>query len=281
MHNLETSIAIWRKKMAHASRLAPDTLDELESHLRETIAQMIRSGVAESDAFQRASVQLGTPHMVASEFQKLPGPDWLPAKFITGVGFAVALALLFLLLPRLNGGHRDILLAAHVLFLNFGYTAALLLGLMGICFVAERCHAEFAPRRMESIARFSSVFAGIALGFTVIGTILGMAWSYRTWGRFWSWDPKEAGALVVVGWLSCLVVTHLLRRLANRGWMVTSVLSISVVCLAWLGPNLLSVGLHQYGLPNLSGLLAAILVVNAAIFLLGFTPAGWLRLRKA
>ena len=51
MPNLEQSIAEWRKTMRSVSRLASETLTELENHLRETVEQLVRSGIPEAQAF--------------------------------------------------------------------------------------------------------------------------------------------------------------------------------------------------------------------------------------
>ena len=40
------------------------------------------------------------------------------------------------------------------------------------------------------------------------GTILGGVWADSTWGRFWGWDPKENGALMIV-----LLVVHVVYAL--------------------------------------------------------------------
>ncbi len=37
----------------------------------------------------------------------------------------------------------------------------------------------------------------MGLFFTMFGTILGGIWADQSWGRFWGWDPKENGALLV------------------------------------------------------------------------------------
>ena len=39
-----------------------------------------------------------------------------------------------------------------------------------------------------------------ALFFSFIGTVLGGLWADDSWGRFWGWDPKENGALIIVLW---------------------------------------------------------------------------------
>jgi hypothetical protein len=57
MHNLETFLAQWRQTFS--GRLSPETLDELESHLRERIEQLIHSGAPEPDACQQAAAELG------------------------------------------------------------------------------------------------------------------------------------------------------------------------------------------------------------------------------
>jgi hypothetical protein len=57
MHNLEESISEWRK--SPATNVSAETLDELETHLRETTEQPVRSGMNPADAFQRALADLG------------------------------------------------------------------------------------------------------------------------------------------------------------------------------------------------------------------------------
>src|SRR5262245_6765455 len=36
--------------------------------------------------------------------------------------------------------------------------------------------------------------------FSFVGTVLGGIWADQSWGRFWGWDPKENGALIIVLW---------------------------------------------------------------------------------
>ena len=39
-----------------------------------------------------------------------------------------------------------------------------------------------------------------AIFFSFVGTVLGGLWADDSWGRFWGWDPKENGALMIVLW---------------------------------------------------------------------------------
>jgi hypothetical protein len=279
MHNLEDSIAEWRKSMI-AARVSPETLDELENHLRENLDQFTRSGMTEPEAFELAVTQLGGPPSIASEFQKLDQSTWLPVKVVIGIGIAVALAMAILLSARFDAGRSGLLLANHVFTVTLGYTTTFLVGALGICFVGQRCFSDFSPSRVRSLTRVTFILGCIAVGLTAIGVILGMLWARAEWGRYWAWDAKEIGGLSVIAWLICFLAIHRLRRMTAHGILVMSIIGNIVVSLAWFGANLLA-GLHSYGTANYSWLLLAAVLSNLAVFLIGFAPAGWLRARKA
>jgi hypothetical protein len=283
MNNLEQSIIEWRQTMSAASKIGPDTLAELEAHLRETIERLTRSGVSAAEAFQRAVTQLGPPEKVAAEFQKLNAFTWLPMRVVTAIAGAGALLLPVLLFSAFRHRHQDLLLAVHLYALTLGYSMGLLLGVLGICFVAQRCHREFPPRRSEALGRGAHLFTAAVCGLTALGMILGMFWSNREWGRFWGWDMREIGALSVVVCLVCLLIAHRSRRFTGRVLFLASLIGSNVVLLAWFGPDLVKWGqLHSYGTNvHASVLVTAGLAINLMFFLVGVAPAGWLRLRKA
>src|SRR6185436_18680488 len=99
MHNLEQLIVAWRNSMTKLG-VGSKTLDELESHLRETVNQLVHSGTSETEAFRRAATQLGTPPLIASEFRKLNSSTWLPVKLAIGLGILLAVAQAGLLAGR-------------------------------------------------------------------------------------------------------------------------------------------------------------------------------------
>jgi ABC-type transport system involved in cytochrome c biogenesis permease subunit len=261
-------------------KVSPETVDELETHLREQIEQLIRSGMAEPHAFERAVAQLGGASMITSEFQKLDSSTWLPVKVVTGVGITAALGVAILLIARFDAGRISFLLASHVLMVTLGYMTTFLVGALGICFVAQRCLSDFSPIRMSSITRVTLVLGSVAAGLTAAGIILAMVWAKTEWGRYWAWDKKEIGAFIVLTWQLCFLVAHRLACHNARGILVMSVLGNIVVGLGWFGANLLSDGLHVYGTWNYSLLLLAAGISNFGFFLIGWAPAGWLRLRK-
>ena len=279
MHDLEQLITEWRKSAA--TDFNAGTLDELETHLRETTEQLVRSGMNLSEAFTRGVAELGTLPKISLEFKKLDEPLWFPIKLAVGalgVTVLVALVLAILVIARRGSGPSNLLLAIHVLAVTLGYTLTLLIGSLGICFVSQRCLEDFSTSRLRSIARVSLVLATIASFFTALGVLLGAVWAKVEWGRYWGWDSKEIGGLSVVVWLTFYVIAHRFLRHSARGILAISTLGNVVASLAWFGPQLN--GLHQYGTFSQSMLLAVV-VANLIFFAIGYCPAGWLRAKRA
>src|SRR5947208_1581349 len=224
MHNLEQLIAEWRKTMMTAHNIGRETLDELENHLREDVDQLVQSGMAEPEAFQRAVTQLGGARTIASEFQKLDQPTWLPVKVIIGIGIMAALGWALLLIVRFDTGRLSFLLASHVFMVTLGYTTTFLVGALGICFVGQRCFSDFSPLRLRSLTRVTFILGWVAAGLTSVGLILGMVLAKAEWGRYWAWDVKEIGGFAVIVWQACFLFAHRFACHTARGVLVMSVL---------------------------------------------------------
>jgi ABC-type transport system involved in cytochrome c biogenesis permease subunit len=108
----------------------------------------------------------------------------------------------------------------------------------------------------------------VALTLTFLGTNLGGIWADQSWGRFWGWDPKENGALMIVLWTALLFHAKAAQMIGPLGFAVGAVIGMMVVMWAWFGVNLLSVGLHSYGFT--SGIAASLIIyaVVEVIFIL-------------
>jgi hypothetical protein len=70
MFNLDQSISAWRSQMLAAGVQSPVPLDELESHLREDIAQQMQSGLDAQAAFAIAVGRIGQATALKKEFAK-------------------------------------------------------------------------------------------------------------------------------------------------------------------------------------------------------------------
>jgi ABC-type transport system involved in cytochrome c biogenesis permease subunit len=161
-------------------------------------------------------------------------------------------------------------LSIHVTTITFGYGVSLVSGLMGHVYLLRAFW--YGPKDKYLKIIYNNVYGLtlIALFFTLFGTILGGIWADQSWGRFWGWDPKENGALLIVMWH--LMVLHL--RIS--GWskplefsFFASLVNIIVV-LAWFGVNLLSVGLHSYGFTDNVALNLFIFIGFELLFCIGF-----------
>jgi hypothetical protein len=98
-------------------------------------------------------------------------------------------------------------------------------------------------------------------------------WADYSWGRFWGWDPKENGALLIVIWIALILHARWGGMVKHRGIAVLSVLGIVVTSWSWFGTNFLGVGLHSYGFRQ--GAMASLIMIDMiflAIAGLGLVP---------
>ena len=137
-------------------------------------------------------------------------------------------------------------LATHVTTITAGYGITIITSLIGHLYLVK---ANWNPKSKQLKIIYNNMVAMtfIALFFTMFGTILGGIWGDQSWGRFWGWDPKENGALLIVMWLLMMVHLRISGMAQAPGYAFGLVLANITVALAWFGGNLLNVGLHSYG----------------------------------
>lgn len=172
-------------------------------------------------------------------------------------------------------------LATHVTTITMGYGASLMAGFVGHLYLIYAL-GKNNHDTLKSI--FNNLFGLtlVALFFTLFGTILGGIWADQSWGRFWGWDPKENGALLIVLWQ--LMMIHMrLSGLAKPAELALGMgLNNIIVALAWFGVNLLQVGLHSYGFDDGVARNLFMFIALELIFCFGlyFWPIIKLRLRQ-
>lgn len=139
-------------------------------------------------------------------------------------------------------------LATHVVIITFGYSAIFLAGALAILFVLL---GVFSSRFNKDTARSLSamVYGIICFGtlFSLVGTILGGIWADQSWGRFWGWDPKENGALMIVIMGAIYLHARWGGICKERGLMALAICGNIITAWSWFGTNMLPVGLHSYG----------------------------------
>jgi hypothetical protein len=100
MFDLEQSITGWRRQMLAAGIKSPVPLEELEVHLREDIAQQMKTGLDQQDAFTSAVQKLGPAHTVQNEFMKVDKIHGALKWKLMEIGLTLAT----ILVPLLFGG---------------------------------------------------------------------------------------------------------------------------------------------------------------------------------
>lgn len=138
-------------------------------------------------------------------------------------------------------------LATHVVTITIGYGCAFVAGMVGHIYLFYRLFSPQSREGLNSLGKNMLGLALMALFFSLFGTILGGIWADQSWGRFWGWDPKENGALLIVVWLLVLLHARQSNMLKYPGFAFGLVINNIIVALAWFGVNLLNVGLHSYG----------------------------------
>jgi ABC-type transport system involved in cytochrome c biogenesis permease subunit len=140
-------------------------------------------------------------------------------------------------------------LATHVTCINIGYAGALLGSIVSMVYVLFRLFAKG-----DKVVEFRRLLTRVAYGiicfgllFSLVGTVLGGIWANDSWGRFWGWDPKENGALMIV--LMGLIILHarLGGYIRETGLHGLSLVLGAITLFSWFGVNQLSIGLHSYG----------------------------------
>ncbi|HLF17406.1 MAG TPA: cytochrome c biogenesis protein CcsA [Candidatus Omnitrophota bacterium] len=165
-------------------------------------------------------------------------------------------------------------LSTHVTSITIGYAGASVAGIMGHIYILQACFRPNDKKRLETIFKNMMGILGFGLTMTFLGTALGGIWADQSWGRFWGWDPKENGALLIFLWCAILFHARLARLIHPLGVAVGCAMTLLVVMWAWFGVNLLSVGLHSYGFT--SGIANALIAFVAAEFIFIALTVGWL-----
>ena len=142
----------------------------------------------------------------------------------------------------------NIWLATHVVVITLGYSATFLAGALAIVFVLKGVFTTTLSKpMMKSIGTMVYGIICFATLFSFVGTILGGIWADQSWGRFWGWDPKENGALLIVIWNAIILHARWGGMIRERGLMILAIVGNIVTAFSWFGVNMLGIGLHSYG----------------------------------
>jgi len=192
-----------------------------------------------------------------------------------GFGYASDGDTLGMLVAVLNS---NFWLATHVTTITFGYGVTVVAGFIGHLYLIQMIRNPENKTLLKSINKNMFGITLIALFFTLFGTILGGIWADQSWGRFWGWDPKENGALLIVMWHIMMIHLRLTAKVKPEGFALGLIINNIVVMMAWFGVNLLNVGLHSYGFT--SGIAWNLAMFTSFELATGFGTYYWAKLKK-
>jgi ABC-type transport system involved in cytochrome c biogenesis permease subunit len=165
-------------------------------------------------------------------------------------------------------------LATHVVCITIGYSSTFLSGALAALYLIRRLFdREWNEPTAAELERMVYGIVCFSAFFSFLGTILGGIWADQSWGRFWGWDPKENGALMIVLWNVFVLHARLGGLAKQRSVMIMAVFGNIVTAFSWFGVNMLGIGLHSYGFMEKAFVWLVIFAVSQlAVMALGFIP---------
>ncbi len=172
-------------------------------------------------------------------------------------------------------------LATHVTTITIGYAAGILASAFSHVFVLAKLtrFREKDPLFYTQLTRMVYGVLCFSLLFSIVGTVLGGIWANESWGRFWGWDPKENGALMIVLCQLAILHARLGGYIRGHGLHLAVIFGGVIVIFSWFGVNLLGVGLHTYGFT--SGVYKTLMLFyGVELFVLILGGAAWTNERR-
>ncbi|MEE8424257.1 MAG: cytochrome c biogenesis protein CcsA [Elusimicrobiota bacterium] len=173
-------------------------------------------------------------------------------------------------------------LGTHVITITIGYSSMFLAALLAHIYVFRQAAGRLDKSTAGALSQMLYGVTCFSLLLSFIGTMLGGIWADQSWGRFWGWDPKENGALLIVLW--CAVILHARWGgwIRDRGLAVCSIIGGIITSFSWFGVNMLGIGLHSYGFMDKAFVWLMVFTASQlAVIGLAFVPpsflAGWLK----
>jgi len=165
-------------------------------------------------------------------------------------------------------------LATHVVVVTLGYASTFVAGFLGLIYIVRGVFTKTLDAATgKSLARMIYGIVCFATLFSFVGTVLGGIWADQSWGRFWGWDPKENGALIIVLWNALILHLRWGGMIRDRGLAVCVIGGNIVTSWSWFGVNMLGIGLHSYGFTDAAFKWLSLFVASQLAFiLLGSLP---------
>ena len=174
-------------------------------------------------------------------------------------------------------------LTTHVITITLGYSAGLLAAFLACGYLMLRgLRLDGGNKDLRrSVTKAVYGMICLTLFLSLIGTVLGGIWANYSWGRFWGWDPKENGALLIVLWTLSILHARLGGYIKEWGINLAAAFTAIVVTFSWWHVNFLGVGLHNYGFTAGKGPIWLFYGVMVVFLAFGFVAMFMERIEKS
>lgn len=229
-----------------------------------TIVAMILSFLALSTCLALRWIISGTAPM-SDGYETMLLAAWLvmllSLMFCRRVHFLMPCGLLtsgfFLLVSHINSMDPQIthimpvlnspLLCIHVSVIMTGFAMLALTFVCGVTAIIMHMTRRHAQRQIRMLQLLSQLLLYPALAALAIGIFTGAVWAGISWGRYWSWDPKEVWALIT--FMVYAIAVHsdslpwLRKPMHYHTFMAAAFLCI---IMTYFGVNYILGGMHSY-----------------------------------
>ncbi|HEF7700786.1 cytochrome C biogenesis protein [Campylobacter jejuni] len=145
-------------------------------------------------------------------------------------------------------------LSIHVSVITASYGFLGLCALLGIftlflmCFLKKDGKYNLnILRNITEATRINEMAMIFGLCLLTVGNFLGAIWANESWGRYWSWDSKEAWALVSILVYAAILHLRMIPKYCNQFvFALWSMFAYWVIIMTYFGVNYFLTGLHSY-----------------------------------
>jgi cytochrome c-type biogenesis protein CcsB len=107
-----------------------------------------------------------------------------------------------------------------------------------------KIHHDSTLKELTVVSEMSLTIGLFAL---TVGNFLGGVWANESWGRYWSWDPKETWAFISIMVYAFVLHMRLVPGLRSRwAFHVAALFAFCSMVMTYFGVNYYLSGLHSY-----------------------------------
>ena len=111
----------------------------------------------------------------------------------------------------------------------------------------KKYYEEHKDVSLKELTIVSEMSLTIGLFALVVGVFLGGVWANESWGRYWSWDPKETWAFISTIIYAFVLHMRLVPGLRGRwAFHVAAMFAFCSMVMTYFGVNYYLSGLHSY-----------------------------------